>query len=315
MKKRILGWVLTIGILIATAGVMLWSYASHHADLTSEASADAAIKNPAKVANEGGEPVVTLDDDVQERMGVKAEPVEPMTRRPRTVAYGALEEDPDGAFVLRAPLAGTIQSAAGKTWPDAGNNIPDDARVGQIEPRLAPADRVNLNDRLASAQADVEASRVSLAADQSALSRMRTLNADDKNVSDRAVQEAEARVATEQAKLNGAQQSVQLLKAALASGRDASVPLELTRGGIVVEVLAHPGESVESGQVLLRVARFDKLLARVDVPAGQSIAPGIASASIVLLGSEASQTTHRRTCRVCRLRRSKRPRDSPSFFA
>lgn len=294
MKKRILAWTVTLAVLAVAAGLLLWSYVTHHADQTSAASGDAAIKNPAKVANEGGEPVVTLDDDVQERMDIKTSPVAPMTRRQQVVAYGALEEDPAGSFVLRAPLAGTIQGAPGKTWPGEGENIADGERVGQIEPRLAPADRVNLNDRLASAQADVEASRASLAAAQSALTRTRALNADDKNVSDRALQEAEARVAAEQAKMNGAQQSVRLLSAALASSRDVSVPLELTRGGILVEVMAHPGESVESGQPLLRVARFDKLLARVDVPAGETIAPGLTSASIVPLGNDAKPLTGER---------------------
>jgi RND family efflux transporter MFP subunit len=287
MKKRIVVWIASYGALAAAAGLLVWSYANHHADLVSEASADAAIKSPAKAAQEGGEPVVTIDDDVQERMGVEAEPVAPMTRRQQVVAYGALEEDTAGSFVLRAPLAGTIVGTAGERWPGTGENVADGARIGRVEPRLAPVDRVSLGDRLASAQADVEASRASLTAAQSALARSRALNADDKNISDRAVQEAEARVAAEQAKLNGAQQSARLLAAALASSRDASAPLELTRGGVVAEVLAHPGESVESGQPLLRVARFDRLLARVDVPAGETVATDLTSASIVPLGNDA----------------------------
>lgn len=291
MKKRITLWIATLAILATAAALLLWSYTTHHADLTSEASGDAAIKNPAKVAREGGEPVVTLDDDVQERMGVKAEPIVPMTRRQQVVAYGALEEDPAGAFELRAPVTGTIQGAASKAWPTEGENIPDAAHIGQIEPRIAPTDRVNLNDRLASAEADVEQDRVSLAAAQSALARTRILNADDKNVSDRALQESEARVAAEQAKLNAAQQSVRLFST---SQNAPAVPLELARGGVVVQVLAHPGESVESGQVLLRVARFDKLLARVDVPAGETVAPGLTTASIVPLGNDAKPLTGER---------------------
>lgn len=294
MKKRIFGWSAALGILVLAAGLLLWSYRVHHADQTSEDSADAAIKSPAKVANEGGEPVVTLDDDVQERMGIRADALVPMTRRQQVVAYGVLEADPDGAFELRAPLAGTIQGAAGQAWPNVGDKVADAARVGQVEPRLGPLDRVDLNGRVVSAQADIEASRASLAAAQAALTRIRTLNADDKNVSDRAVQEAEARVAEEQAKMTGEQQSVKLLTAALSSNRDGAVGLDVTRGGTVTEVLAHPGESVEAGQPVLRVARFDKLLARVDLPAGQTVAPGLTSASIVPLGYDDKPLTGER---------------------
>jgi RND family efflux transporter MFP subunit len=294
MKNRVLVWVVCVVILVATAGLILWSYLVHHADQTSEAQAQAAIGNPAKVTNENGDPVVSIDDDVQERMDVRTEAVVAATEHQQIVAYGNLEEDPAGSFVLRAPLAGSLRANAGKAWPDTGASVADGIRLGQIEPRLAPADRVTLNDRMASAQADLEADRASLAVAQSALARARTLNADNKNVSDRAVQEAEARVATEQAHLNGAQESVRLLSSGLGANGAAAVELEIPRGGTVVEVLAHPGETVEAGQPLLRIARFDKLLARVDVPAGRTIAPDLKSASIVALGNEEKPLTGKR---------------------
>jgi biotin carboxyl carrier protein len=287
VKRRILTSMLVLGVLAVVGGALLWSYLAHHAELASEAQSDQAIGTPSKAATEGGEPVVTFDSEVQKTMDIRTDTVATTTLRQQVVAYGHLEEDPSGSFILRAPLAGTVLGAAGRVWPNTGDNLADGITVGQVEPRLAPADRVTISDRAASAQGDVEAARASLSAAQAALARTRTLNADDKNVSDRAVQEAEARVATEQSRLNGAQQSVRLLSSALASSRDASITLVLARGGTVVDIMAHPGESVESGQPLLRVARLDKLVARVDLPAGMTVAPNLTSANIVPLGYEA----------------------------
>ena len=147
MKKRMIGWTAALVILAAAAGLLVWSYSIHHAELTAEASGDAAIKNPAKVANEGGEPVVMLDDDVQARMGVEAEAVAPMTRHPQVTAYGQLEEDPDGSFVLRSPLAGTIQGVAGNAWPGTGTNI------AKTKPKAMPL-KVNSSGRMRSSRSE-----------------------------------------------------------------------------------------------------------------------------------------------------------------
>jgi hypothetical protein len=45
--------------------------------------------------------------------------------------------------------------------------------------------------------------------------------------------------------------------------------LKAGRGGEVVEILAHPGESIEQGAPVLRVSRFDHLLVRVNLPMGE----------------------------------------------
>jgi len=156
--------------------------------------------------------------------------------------------------------------------------------AGLLEPRLAPAERIALSERLAAARAETAAAQASLTAARAAHERARTLNADDKNVSDRALQEAEVRFKGEEARVAAAVETARLLGAALR--QPATTPLTLARGGEVVEVLAQPGEAVESGQALLRVARFEKLLARVDVPAGEAVAPGLTSARIAALGHE-----------------------------
>ena len=272
--------------LAAVAGLLLWSFLAHRDEVSSQGE-DEPIGGAAHVARgANGEPVVKLDRETQRRVDLRTEPVAAATKAREVAAYGHLEEDPSRSFVLRAPAGGAVRGAGDRPWPEIGRTLADRSVVGQIEPRLTAADRITLSDRLASAQAEAESGKAALAAAQAALRRARTLNADDKNVSDRAVEEAQARALAEQARLDAAGRSVKLIESALASPRDAALPLELERGGEVVEVLVHPGESVESGQPILRVARFDRLLARVDIPAGTAVAPNIAAASIVPLGHE-----------------------------
>ncbi|MGH9645677.1 MAG: hypothetical protein ACRD4E_02570, partial [Bryobacteraceae bacterium] len=224
----------------AIVGGLVWSFLAHRAEIASEQQSDQAIKNPARVTKgPGGETVVKFDRETQRRMDIRTEPVVAMTRRPEVAAYGHLEEDPSGSFVLRAPMAGTIQGAQ-QAWPNIGQTVVDRSIVGLIEPRLAPADRITFADRLATSKAETQSGKATLATALAALDRARTLNADDKNVSDRVVQEAEARVAAERARVDAATQSVTLIESSLAPAHDAAQPLELERGGQVVEVLVHP---------------------------------------------------------------------------
>ena len=285
--NRIVKLALVTLAAAAIVGGLVWSFLAHRAELAGEQQSDQAIKNPARVARgPGGETVVKFDRETQRRMDIRTEALVAVTRRQEVAAYGHLEEDPSRSFVLRAPVAGTVQGAAERSWPNTGQTFADRSIVGVIEPRLAPADRITLADRLATLKAETQSGSVALATAQAALDRARTLNSDDKNVSDRAVQEAEARVAGEKARLDAATQSVKLIESSLAPTHDAALPLELEGGGQVVEVLAHPGESVESGQPILRVTRFDRLLARVDVPAGETVAPALTTATIAPLGLE-----------------------------
>jgi RND family efflux transporter MFP subunit len=162
--------------------------------------------------------------------------------------------------------------------------VADGASLGTVEPQIAPTDRASLTDRLATAEADEESARANIASATAELNRVRRLNADDKNASDRAVEDAQNRVAAEQAHLKGATSSIAAIQAAL-SGSSAAFPMNVAKGGVVTELTAHPGETVDIGQQLLRLARFDSILAQVTVPAGLSIA-GEPHASLVVIGHE-----------------------------
>jgi len=255
-----------------------------------EAGQDASVKPPNRVARTAsGEPVVTLDPQAQGRIDLKTAEALPQSLQPEVAAYGTLQEDPSRSFVVRAPVFGTLRRSASGGWPSLGQEVQAGSVIGQIEPRLSVVDRLNLRDRLAAVQADADSLAASLVASRAAYERARVLNAEDKNFSDRAVQEAEARMKGDEAKLQAARNSVTLIKASLdAATPDAAgvVPLVAQTGGQVVEVLAQPGEAIESGQPVARIAGFDQLLAKVSLPVGTEAELPISRARLVTLGRE-----------------------------
>src|SRR5207237_968355 len=85
------------------------------------------------------------------------------------------------------PVVGVLRAQSGRNWPSFGETVPDGTSIGTVEPRLAPIERVDLVTRLSDAHADVEAADARVSAARSAFERARTLNADNKNISDRAV--------------------------------------------------------------------------------------------------------------------------------
>jgi multidrug efflux system membrane fusion protein len=234
-----------------------------------------------------GDAMIQIAEPVQQRIGLRVAVIEQASLAPELIAYGRLEEDPSRSFTLRSPVAGTLQSDARAPWPSIGQAIPSGATVGGILPRILPTDRVTLTNQLAIARSDVNSATASLEAARAAYERARVLNADSKNVSDRVVEEARSRFESERARLEGAHETVRTLESSLQSGGPASTtPLVMQSDGTVVEVMAQPGESVEAGTPLLRISRLDRLVARIDLPLGESLPAGSLGARIVPAGQE-----------------------------
>jgi hypothetical protein len=182
---------------------------------------------------------------------------------------------------------GTIHPLPEHSWPSLGQSLPAGFVFGQLEPRLLPADRLSITTQLATARADVNASMAAVAAAQSAYDRTKALNADDKNVSDKAAQEAEARLRTEQAKGRAARANASSLEGSLQPGGAIGYrPLLAERRGDVVEVFAQPGEAIEQGAPIVRMTRFDRLLVRVDLPMGEHVSPADRNALVIPAGFE-----------------------------
>lgn len=284
---RVVKWMLAIVAGVGLIGLAVFAFVRSRGEVAREQEREEPVKTPARISRgASGEVIVTLDDETQARIGLKTEITRLETVYPEMPAYGRLQEDPGASFVVRAPVAGVLRSAAAQDWPRLGETLSDGLSFGIVEPRLVPFERVDVGNRLTNAQADVEAAQANVDASRAEYERLKGLNV-NKNVSDRAVQEAEARLKGDQARLDAARKNVAQFEAAAKAQAGGAGPVALTtRGGEVVEVFAHPNEAVESGQQVLRVARYDSMLARVDLPAGESADPNISFARIVPVGHE-----------------------------
>jgi len=215
---------------------------------------------------------IVLEPQAQSLVGLETEALAPRTFRPEVAAYGELNEDPAQSFVVRAPVAGVVQTS-GQAWPQVGQEIRNGTVVGAVLPRVAPVEAVGLESQLSTAEAEVTAAAASVKAARAAYERVKFLNEHNQNASLSAVQAARAKLEGEEARLKAAQQHVELVTASLKAtkGPTAPVPMQVEHTGQVVEVLAQPGETVMAGQAVLRTNGYRMLLARVDVPPGESV--------------------------------------------
>jgi hypothetical protein len=273
------------------AGLMVWAGCGgpiEEGEEGEEPEAESAEESSAQVLRTPeGDPVVKVEPAAQTLAGIRSELLSAQSLQPEIVAYGRLEEDPSHSFVLRAPITGILHSDSAGKWPAIGGKIIPGAAIGTIEPRFAPAERISLTSQLTMARAELNGSMAAENSARAAYERARILNADNRNVSDRVLQEAEARLKEQEERIKAARENVKLLEDSLgAAGPGGPMPLVAERGGDAVEIMAQPGEVIESGAPILRISRLDQLLARIDLPAGQRVPSDTLSARIVPAGFE-----------------------------
>lgn len=268
MKRR--GLMVVLAVMLAACG--------GKDDKPVEAKAAAEAKADDDDAPKAGARGVTLKKADQAKAGIRTEELEMQSVASETVAYGRLEEDPSFGFVVRAPYSGILRAS---TWAGLGQQLAAGTILGTLEARVSTAERLSLQAQLASARAELNAATEAQKAAQAALNRATALNADNKNVSDRVVEEATARVAAEKVRGDGARALIQTLE-----NPSEVRSIRLERGGEVLEVLVQPGESVEQGAPLLRLGQPEHLLARIEIPVGERV-PGNGDIRIVPAGHEA----------------------------
>jgi len=137
-------------------------------------------------------------------------------------------------------------------------NVGDHVEPGQVVARLEPHDELNA---LRTAQAGVAAAQARLNETQNIYERQKTLLARD--IASRAqFEQAEATRKTARAQLDTAEAQLKAAK-----DRVSYTELKVDAAGTVVATGAEPGEVVQAGQMIVRVARKDGRDAVFDVPA------------------------------------------------
>lgn len=288
MLKKCLGMMF---MLLGPATLVGCRPESGRAAAIPHAQAEKDAQEPAEAGDENAKPATDplhlhVDAEAQEEMGLEFEPLETASVSPVIAAWGVVEADPSRSFTVRASTAGFLRAQEGE-WPGFGAVIPDGVRLGEVEARLSPLEQSTLTGQRVEAEGLVAEIEAELAAARVSADAKKRLNADQRMVSDRSVEEAEAKVKSSEARLSAARHKAELLRQQ-PSGAESAVRLDVRadRGGQVVEVLASPGEVVESGQALLRVARFDAVMVRVDLPAGESWRPSSQAPRVWPVGNE-----------------------------
>jgi len=275
--------------IIAAASLGAVSTLLSTAQIRAEEVAAEEEPSPVHISREAnGLVVLTLDAETQQRIAMKFVSVEAASVQPTVVAHGRLVADPARSFTLRAPAAGVLQAWPEQEWPRIGAVVQTDAMLGFIAPRFTASETVDLQARRWDAHAEFDEISADLEAVRASFENKSRLNTGGGLVSDRALEEARAQYKSGEARLAAATQKVELYESLVTGrmGEDALFPIRASVLGEVVEVQAQPGEEVDMGQILLRTASFDTLIAEVSLFVGDVIeSPGV-EAQIAVAGTD-----------------------------
>jgi RND family efflux transporter MFP subunit len=222
-----------------------------HRELSDEAAREAesekAVRPPSRVrTGPGGETIVDVEEDMQALLGIACARAEAPAGAPELALPARIEAAPGRIVALRAPLAGT---AAAARPIEVGAAVEAGEVLLRIAPALGPGESAGLVARVAEARGAVAAAVAEREVAERALQRARSLVAGE-GVSERALDEAAARLGAATARLDAARTAEAAYLAAGASELRAPISGRVTA---VSDALA-AGTLVLAGEMLLEIA-------------------------------------------------------------
>jgi hypothetical protein len=136
------GWTTTIALVIAAAAGagMMAIYGNREAEGDSSEGREEPIVAPSRVSRGDGGPVVVLDTGDIRRIGLETAVLGSASATPLLRLFGEVIEEPERIASVRAPLAGRLSAAPGRSWPSLGDRVAADEPLAQVsDARPLPA--------------------------------------------------------------------------------------------------------------------------------------------------------------------------------
>lgn len=245
-------------VLILSAALLTLACRGEEAPKAAAATPPAKVSGPVKETELNA---VTLTPETETRLAVK---VEAVARKPVPnvrVLGGEVIVPPGQTIDVAAPVAGTI--VTGSSVPSAGRSVRRGDTLFRIVP-LLPADR----DLRITVERDLATARAALDAARAKAARAERLFQDGSG-SRRALEEAQAELATAQAWYTAAQErltSVNRSHVNQANELLVTAPID----GVVASVAAGPGQTVAASSSLAQLTSLGRLWVKVPVYAGDA---------------------------------------------
>jgi multidrug efflux pump subunit AcrA (membrane-fusion protein) len=270
----LLKWPLTLLLL---GGVLAAAYVVHGAMQRERAgeTEGAGAEPVRRVENR----VIKLGAALARAHGLDDEPAVAVSWQDRVAVQGRVVPNPRATAELRAPFAGTLRAELEGTWPVPGQWVKAGQVLGQLDIRVGPQERIDLESKLAEAKIKQQGAEAAQKIQQERLDRLNKLSGtqatpqsalDDARIQ---LKQAETEAAATRATAELLQHAHDELKKGTGTFSAEkvpvpffAVPLTAPADGEVAELAARPGAAVEAGAVLAQVVDFRRPLVRLDLP-------------------------------------------------
>ena len=283
--KWIIAAVLLTGLLAGAYHINDWVQGNRALEAASD-----KVASPSRADNR----IVKLGKELAESHGIKDEPAKAVTWYPRVTVYGRVVPNPQATIEIRSPFAGTLRSAHEPAWPGLGHWLRSGQVLGRIDIRAGPTERLDIQAKLADAQAKLGAAEEVLKIEEERLGRFGKIASSeviarfDMDTARKLEAEARGQVKTAKAAVDLWQGAWDILqRRGEPSPSQWTEQLTAPAEGEVIELAARPGMSVESGGLIARVVDTRRPLVRLELPP-EVLALGPAPSQVQLLAVPAA---------------------------